>query len=91
MFVYFDREMKAVSSITSTTFTISIIDGSGKANTNFGWEIPSEYYSQFSKASSARYIYIALDIPENLEGGDKAATVSVKYSAEAGSGKFVII
>lgn len=83
--------MKAVASITNTTFAITITDGSGTAITNFGWEIPSEYYSQFSKSSSARYIYIALDVPVNLDGEDNAATVSVKYSAESGSGKYMII
>mmetsp|Transcript_23438 Transcript_23438/g.26862 ORF Transcript_23438/g.26862 Transcript_23438/m.26862 type:complete len:233 (-) Transcript_23438:670-1368(-) len=80
--------MKAVSSILTTTFKIEITDSSGNAITDFGWEVPSTYYSEYSRGESARYIFIALKINQSLNGGSTAATVKVTYSYSSGSPVF---
>ena len=74
--------MRAVSNITSSTFTITITKSGGGSFTNFAWSVPSTYYSQYGASESARYIYIELTIGEELEAD---ATISLTY---AGSGVF---
>lgn len=89
--MYFDREMTAVSSILTSTFNIQIVDSENKDITNFGWTVPSDYYSEYVSSESARYIYISLDIKETLSGGDNAATVTVTYNFNSGLGKQSLI
>ena len=93
LYIYFDREMKAVSSIQSNTFKIEITESSGTSITDFTWTIPSNYYSQFQSATSARYIFIALNINKNLDGGSSAAKIKVTYNDNSGTGNiyFLII
>lgn len=78
--------MQAVGNVTNTTFTISVTKKDGSAVSGVSWEVPSAYYSQWSTGESARYVFIALTIPGNLKGGSDAATVSVTYSFDSGSG-----
>ena len=91
LFIYFDREMKAVSNITTSTFKIEITDSSGSSVTDFTWTIPSDYYTEFKSATSSRYIFIALNINSNLDGGSNAAKVKVTYSDNSGTGKYFFI
>ena len=76
LFVYFDREMVAAAALTTSSFTISIVDKSNTAVTDFTWTVPTAYYTAYQAAESARYIYIELDINKELEAG---ATVTVLY------------
>lgn len=77
LYVYFDREMEALASITASTFTITITESSGTAVTDFTWSVPSDYYTAYLAMDSARFIYIELDIGVELNAG---ATVSILYT-----------
>ena len=88
IYVYFDREMKAVGNISTSTFTITVSDSNGVEVKGVGWEIPSDYYTQYSAADAgAFYIYFSLTIPKTLAGGSKGATVSVQYHNVSGTGR----
>ena len=74
--------MRALGNISSSTFTVTITKSGDKSFTNFGWSVPSTYYTQYGASESARYIYIELTINEKLEAD---ATIRLTYS---GSGVF---
>jgi len=88
LYVYFDREMTAVSDVLDTSFSIEIVDSSDKQITDFSWKVPEVYYDQYKSSTSAKFIFIALDIKETIEGGSNAATVKVTYNFDSGTGIF---
>jgi hypothetical protein len=83
--------MQVVGDVTNSTFAITITKSDGSTVSDFGYEVPSTYYTQWSEGDSARYVFIALTIPGNLKGGSGAASVSVTYSYDTGQGILILL